>query len=66
MCIRDSTDTAHYWNLTENIYRYQPGFAMDDTLSTIHSVNEHINFDTVMHVVGFTYGYIHAADTLQD
>lgn len=61
-----NTDTAHYWNLTENIYRYQPGFAMDDTLSTIHSVNEHINFDTVMHVVGFTYGYIHAADTLQD
>ncbi|CEP61273.1 M20 family metallopeptidase LALA0_S02e10682g [Lachancea lanzarotensis] len=57
-----NTDTAHYWNLTDNIYRYQPGFAMEDTLSTIHSVNEHINFETVMHVVAFTYSYIHAVD----
>ncbi|SCU93001.1 LADA_0G00804g1_1 [Lachancea dasiensis] len=57
-----NTDTVHYWNLTENIYRYQPGFAMEDTLSTIHSVDEHINFETVMHVVAFTYGYIHAAN----
>ncbi|CUS24777.1 LAQU0S19e01398g1_1 [Lachancea quebecensis] len=61
-----NTDTAHYWNLTDNIYRYQPGFAMEDTLSTIHSVNEHINFDTVMHVVGFTYGYIHAVDKFEE
>ncbi|SCU81719.1 LANO_0B03972g1_1 [Lachancea nothofagi CBS 11611] len=60
-----NTDTAHYWNLTRNIYRYQPGFAMEDTLSTIHSVDEHINFDTVMHVVAFMYGYIHAVNTAQ-
>lgn len=58
-----NTDTAHYWNLTENIYRYQPGFALEDTLSTIHSVNEHINFETVMHVVAFTYGYVHVVNT---
>ncbi|SCU78446.1 LAFA_0A06634g1_1 [Lachancea sp. 'fantastica'] len=60
-----NTDTAHYWKLTKNIYRYQPGFAMEDTLSTIHSVNEHINFETVMHVVAFTYGYIHAIEATE-
>lgn len=54
-----NTDTCHYWELSENIYRYQPGFAMDDTLSTIHSVNEHVDAETVMHVVGFIYNYIH-------
>ncbi|SCU77617.1 LAME_0A01706g1_1 [Lachancea meyersii CBS 8951] len=59
-----NTDTAHYWKLSKNIYRYQPGFAMEDTLSTIHSVNEHINFETVMHVVAFTYGYIQALDAV--
>ncbi|SCU81018.1 LAMI_0B04500g1_1 [Lachancea mirantina] len=58
-----NTDTAHYWNLTRNIYRYQPGFAMEDTLSTIHSVNEHINAETVMHVVAFVYGYIRTVDS---
>lgn len=54
-----NTDTCHYWELTKNIYRYQPGFAMEDTLSTIHSVNEHVDADTVMQVVGFFYNYIH-------
>ncbi|QLL31512.1 hypothetical protein HG536_0B03750 [Torulaspora globosa] len=54
-----NTDTCHYWKLTKNIYRYQPGFAMEDTLSTIHSVNEHVDAETVMQVVGFYYNYIH-------
>lgn len=54
-----NTDTCHYWQLTKNIYRYQPGFAMEDTLSTIHSVNEHVDSDTVMQVVAFFYNYIH-------
>lgn len=57
-----NTDTCHYWNLSKNIYRYQPGFAMDDTLKTIHSVNEHVDAETVMHVVGFIYNYIHLVD----
>lgn len=61
-----NTDTAHYWNLTRNIYRYQPGFAMADTLSTIHSVNEHVDLETLMHVVAFNYEYIHVVDNLDN
>ncbi|QLG71452.1 hypothetical protein HG535_0B04940 [Zygotorulaspora mrakii] len=59
-----NTDTCHYWRSSKNIYRYQPGFAMDDTLSTIHSVNEHVDAETVMHVVGFIYNYIHLVNKL--
>ena len=54
-----NTDTSRYWNLTKNIYRYQPGFASNETLRTIHSVNEHVDVATVMHVVGFIYDYVH-------
>ncbi|AET41020.1 M20 family metallopeptidase Ecym_7172 [Eremothecium cymbalariae DBVPG len=54
------TDSTNYWKLTENIYRFQPGFASANTMSTVHSVNEHVNVETVMHVVAFVYNYIHA------
>ncbi|EDO18400.1 hypothetical protein Kpol_1013p75 [Vanderwaltozyma polyspora DSM 70294] len=54
-----NTDTSHYWNLTKNIYRFHPSFANMDVLLTIHSVNEHIDPDSVMHVIGFFYDYIH-------
>lgn len=55
-----NTDCLHYLSLTENIYRFQPGFASKDTLGTIHSVNEHVDFETVMHTVAFVYHYINA------
>ncbi|CDO94343.1 unnamed protein product [Kluyveromyces dobzhanskii CBS 2104] len=55
-----NTDCLNYLSLTQNIYRFQPGFASEDTLGTIHSVNEHVNFETVMHTVAFVYHYINA------
>lgn len=58
-----NTDCLHYLSLTENIYRFQPGFASKDTLGTIHSVNEHVDFETVMHTVAFVYHYINAVQS---
>ncbi|CCE66345.1 hypothetical protein TPHA_0Q00110 [Tetrapisispora phaffii CBS 4417] len=54
-----NSDSKHYWNLTENIYRYQPGFANFNLTGLLHAADEHIDLDTVMHAVGFFYEYIH-------
>lgn len=54
-----NTDTSKYWNLTRNIYRYQPGFMDDATMKSIHSVNERVDVSMVMEVIGFFYNYIH-------
>ncbi|CCH58175.1 hypothetical protein TBLA_0A03770 [Henningerozyma blattae CBS 6284] len=53
-----NTDTAKYWNLTRNIYRFQPGFTDEETMLSIHSVNERVDIDIVMEVIGFVYDYI--------
>lgn len=59
-----NTDCMHYLSLTKNIYRYQPGFAHEDTLGTIHSVNEHVDFETVMDTVAFVYHYVNAVQSV--
>lgn len=55
-----NTDCMNYLSLTDNIYRFQPGFISPDTIGTIHSVNEHVDFETVMNSVAFVYHYIEA------
>ncbi|CCE63137.1 hypothetical protein TPHA_0E00410 [Tetrapisispora phaffii CBS 4417] len=54
-----NTDTWHYWQLTKNIYRFQPALVNLELVSHIHSSNEHIDLDTLMYAVGFFYNYIH-------
>ena len=53
-----NTDTRHYWNLTENIYRFMAIQLTGEVLSVIHSVNEHLNFTDHLSTVGFLYEYI--------
>lgn len=53
-----NTDTRYYWLLSENIFRYAPGWDKEQTgLGNIHTVNERISvqahLDTVRWVVGF-------------
>ncbi|KAH8758344.1 hypothetical protein F5883DRAFT_502082 [Diaporthe sp. PMI_573] len=50
-----NTDSRHYWNLTQHIFRFSPGHDMTDTTdnfieSNIHSTNERANI--VGHVNG--------------
>ncbi|AMD20426.1 HDL318Wp [Eremothecium sinecaudum] len=56
-----NTDTALYWNLTDNIYRFQPGLIPRDAIKKIHSVDEHMPVRALMDSLAFTYDYIHAA-----
>ncbi|AGO12227.1 AaceriAEL132Wp [[Ashbya] aceris (nom. inval.)] len=53
-----NTDTRHYWNLTENIYRFMAVQQTKEVLSVIHSVNEHLHFADHLSTVGFLYEYI--------
>ena len=40
-----NTDTRYYWDVTEHIFRYAPGFSADDDLLTggVHTVNERVS-----------------------
>lgn len=48
-----NTDTAHYWHLSKNIFRYQP-LIMDDAVN-IHTVDEHLNMRS--HYLGVVWYY---------
>lgn len=59
-----NTDTRYYWNLTKNIYRYSPFFAIDMVKeSHIHSVDEKIKFDSHLQLITFFYEYLQNIDT---
>lgn len=54
-----NTDTRHYWNLTDHIYRYSPMFMLDFLKDTnVHSVDEHIEFDNHLLLLAFFYEFI--------
>lgn len=58
-----NTDTRHYLNLTNNIYRSMPGYStMSMMESGLHSVNEKIEFDFHLHIIAFYYQYMHVLD----
>ncbi|SCU87458.1 LADA_0E04126g1_1 [Lachancea dasiensis] len=56
--ISGNTDTKYYWRLTENIYRFMGMVIEEDTMRTIHSVNEHIPMSAHLSTVAFVYEYI--------
>lgn len=57
-----NTDTRHYWNLTENIYRYSPVFYKDVMKEThVHSVDEKLDIANHLRVVAYFYEYLQAA-----
>ncbi|SCV03417.1 LANO_0G04016g1_1 [Lachancea nothofagi CBS 11611] len=56
--ITGNTDTKYYWRLTENIYRFMAMVMSEDTMRTIHSVNEHISMSGHLSTIAFIYEYI--------
>ncbi|KAI5970004.1 hypothetical protein CANMA_000944 [Candida margitis] len=59
-----NTDTKSYWDLSRNIYRYQPGLPNED--SGIHSVDERLVFDGHFHIIAFYYYYLQLIDKADD
>lgn len=59
-----NTDTKSYWDLTRNIYRYEPGLPTKN--SNIHSVDEKLNFEGHLHIIAFYYYYLQVFDQIDD
>lgn len=53
-----NTDTKYYWNLSKNIYRFNPSIIDEDLAKTLHSVNEHVDVPGHLSAVAFIYEYI--------
>lgn len=60
-----NTDTKSYWELTKNIYRYQPGYPVTED-NHIHSVNEYASVDNHMAIISFYYYYLQVIDKVRD
>merc|ERR1719232_1960146 len=58
-----NTDTRHYVNLTNHIYRFTPAFIQKEDIRRIHGYNERISIYNYVQVVEFYYRIIHNADT---
>ncbi|GME80630.1 unnamed protein product [Ambrosiozyma monospora] len=54
-----NTDTKHYWELTNHIFRFEPGVQVDNN---IHGLNEFIPLDSHLQVIAFYYQYIQDFD----
>lgn len=58
-----NTDTKHYLNLTDNIYRFTPAFTTKSDISRFHGYNERISVANYVQVVEFYHRVIRNADT---
>lgn len=52
-----NTDTRHYWNLTDHIFRVQPG-SINIFEANIHGPNEWTDLTTHLQAISFYYNYI--------
>ncbi|XP_023342401.1 N-fatty-acyl-amino acid synthase/hydrolase PM20D1.1, partial [Eurytemora carolleeae] len=59
-----NTDTKHYLNFTENIYRFTPSFVRKTDVSRFHGFNERISVDNFAQVVQFYFTLMTNADFL--
>ena len=59
-----NTDTRHYWNLTDSIYRFSPQFLTPDDLHRFHGVNERIGVTNYAQIVDFYWHLMRSS--LQD
>jgi len=57
-----NTDTKHYLNLTDNIYRFTPAFLTANDTSRFHGFNERMSVANFAQVVGFYYRLMQNAD----
>lgn len=55
--MQGNTDTRHYWEVTDHIYRVQPGITnLFD--ANMHGNNEWVHVETHLQVIGFFYNYV--------
>lgn len=52
-----NTDTRHYWDLTDHIFRVQPG-SVNIFAANIHGPNEWVDLTTHLQSISFYYNYI--------
>ena len=57
-----NTDTHHYWSLVQDIFRFSPTRLNGRTITMFHGVDERINIDNYLEVVGFFRNVIKMSD----
>lgn len=63
-----NTDTRFYWDLTRNIYRYEPGYDPEDPdggLGNIHTVDERVSIAAHVNLVRWYTLFIRNIDTAE-
>lgn len=55
--MQGNTDTRHYWQLTDHIYRSQPG-CTNILEANMHGNNEYLHIDSHLQMIAFYYNYI--------
>ncbi|KAN0055843.1 hypothetical protein ACTA71_011730 [Dictyostelium dimigraforme] len=50
-----NTDTRHYWNLTENIFRFCPMVLENNDLQRLHGIDERLTIKNYKQLVDFYY-----------
>ena len=59
-----NTDTRHYWDLTPNIYRFNP--VRMNYFVNIHAVDERVLVDAHLETVAFYYDFVQNADCFDE
>jgi carboxypeptidase PM20D1 len=54
------TDSRHYSDVAENVYRFQPMLFAEDDLAGIHGNDEHLGFDNLERTIRFYIGLMEA------
>ncbi|EGC39248.1 hypothetical protein DICPUDRAFT_148033 [Dictyostelium purpureum] len=57
-----NTDTKHYWNLSKNIYRFNPLYLENSDLARFHGIDERISIKNYKQFVDFYYHLIKNSD----
>lgn len=64
-----NTDTRYYWDLTQNIYRFEPAYDAEDPpkdgLGGIHTVNERLSMPAHVNLVKWYILFIRNIDEAQ-
>ena len=60
-----NTDTRHYTNITDNLYRFSPSYLYPEDLPRFHGLNERISVKNYEEAVNFFYHLMINADKAQ-
>lgn len=59
-----NTDTAHYWDLTKNIFRFSPMVMNQQDTTRIHGFNERISIEGYYQAIEFYLSVIKYSATI--